>query len=114
MGNILEPNDINYGESNDDDTSVLEHQRTRDLNKSSNNFWENKNLLLNEAALAKYVENYKKIERLDEFQQVSPVNRRDPIIAYLNKIKDKNHPPHKLPFKKPVCPVDDDVESVVS
>ena len=38
---------------------------------------------------------------------------RDPIVSYLNKLTQKNHPPHKLPFAKAVKE-DDDVESVVS
>lgn len=48
MGNILEPNDIGYGEDGDEESN-LEHQRTRDFNKT-NEFknWQNKNLLLNE------------------------------------------------------------------
>lgn len=67
MGNILEPNDIGYGEDGDEESN-LEHQRTRDFNKT-NEFknWQNKNLLLNEDQLAKYVEDYKKIDRLEEF-----------------------------------------------
>lgn len=68
MVNILEPNDIGYG-NNDEDDSFLEHQRSRDFlrNQDSQKNWEKKNLLLTEDNLIKYVENYKKIERLDEF-----------------------------------------------
>ena len=68
MVNILEPNDIGYG-NNDEDDSFLEHQRSRDFlrNQDSKKNWEKKNLLLTEDNLIKYVENYKKIERLDEF-----------------------------------------------
>ena len=114
MANILEPNDIGYG-NNDEEDSFLEHQRSRDFvrNQDSQKHWEKKNLLLNEEQLTKYVEDYKKIERLDEFQQASPVHKRDPIVSYLNKLTQKNHPPHKLPFAKGVKE-DDDVESVVS
>jgi hypothetical protein len=44
---------------------------------------------------------------------VSPPSKKDPIVSYLNKLKENHHPPHKLPFQKGVKE-DDDVESVVS
>ena len=49
MANILEPNDIGYG-NNDEDDSFLEHQRSRDFvrNQDSQKHWEKKNLLLTE------------------------------------------------------------------
>jgi hypothetical protein len=34
------------------------------------------------------------------------------MVSYLQKMNLKHHPPHKLPFKKGVKEVDDDVESV--
>lgn len=68
LGNILEPNEIGYGEDFEDET-FLEHQKTNPQNKALEvKKWESKNLLLNEEQLKTYVDNYKRIDRLDEFQ----------------------------------------------
>ena len=52
----------------------------KDASKMDNKRWEMKNLLSNESQLVQYVENYKRIQRLEEFEEENPIHLRNAIV----------------------------------
>ncbi len=71
--------------------------------------WQDTSQIHDEKSLERFYDNYKKIQKIKQFEKISPEhlkNIKNPLIEYLKQVDDDKDIPHVIAFKKPQNPED--------
>ena len=61
--------------------------------------WEDSNLIKSDNQRERFVNSYKKIQKLEQMDQISQSPSQDPMLEYLKEVDRSKIPPHQIPFK---------------